>query len=125
MFAQHQEGTRKHVEQAFGVMQSCFKIGAEPTRLWEHKQIDKIMWVCIVLHNMIVEDEKDMLTQYDLNETPGSSIALPPELNNGATPSFADVIRRDVEVCDWSMHARLKGDLVEHIWGRFSHNSNN
>lgn len=106
-------------------MQSCFKIGAEPTRLWEHKQIDKIMWVCIVLHNMIVEDEKDMLTQYDLNETPGSSTALPPELNNGATPSFADVIRRDVEVCDWSMHARLKGDLVEHIWGQFSHNSNN
>lgn len=61
-----------------------------------------------MLHNMIVEDKKDMVTRYDLNETPGSFTVA--DQQQGYT-FLVDVIQRDVEVRDRPMH--------KHIWGRF------
>jgi hypothetical protein len=37
LFAQHQEGARKDVECAFGVLQSRFSIVRRPARLWKRK----------------------------------------------------------------------------------------
>lgn len=57
-FAQHQEGARKDVERAFGVLQSCFAILRALARLWERETL-AIMYACIIWHNIIVEDERD------------------------------------------------------------------
>ncbi len=44
---------------------------------------------------MIEEDEKEQATIHiDLNESPGASIALPPEVNVGGNLCFADVLPR-------------------------------
>jgi hypothetical protein len=57
-FAQHQEGARKDIERAFGVLQSRFAIIRKPTRSWQLDALKCIIDTCIILHNMIAEDER-------------------------------------------------------------------
>jgi len=57
LFAQVQEGCRKDIEHAFGVLQARFKIIREPARLWDIADLSIIMRPCVILHNMFVEDE--------------------------------------------------------------------
>jgi hypothetical protein len=119
-FAQHQESERKVVECAFGVLQSRFNIIRRPARMWKRRDVVNIMQACVILHNMIVEDEKRHVEiPIDLNMNPGASIALPPEVSTQANPCFADVLRRNNEIRDNSKHMELKNDLVEHIWQRY------
>jgi len=56
-FVKMQEGRRKDVERAFGVLQAQFAIVSRPAREWKHHNLANIMKACIILHNMIVEDE--------------------------------------------------------------------
>jgi hypothetical protein len=126
LFAKHQEGARKDVERAFGVLQSCFSIVRRPARLWKRKSVGRIMLACVILHNMIVEDEREDATIHiDLNENPGASIALPPEVNTGGNLCFADVLRRKAAIRARPQHTQLKNDLVEHIWRRFGNSHQN
>jgi len=55
-----QEGARKDVERAFGVLQARFEILKNPIRQWDLGTIEDIMMACIILHNMIIEDEKGL-----------------------------------------------------------------
>ncbi|KAL1339181.1 hypothetical protein AAHE18_U015900 [Arachis hypogaea] len=43
LFAQYQEGQRKYVERAFGVLQARFAIIGGPARFWEKKKLANIM----------------------------------------------------------------------------------
>lgn len=120
VFAKQQEGVRKDVERAFGVLQSRFTIVRHPARLWKRKSVGRIMLACVILHNMIVEDEKEEATIHiDLNASPGASFALPPEVNVGGNLAFADVLRRKAAIRSRPQHTQLKNDLIEHIWHRF------
>uniref|UniRef100_A0A0D3DUD3 DDE Tnp4 domain-containing protein n=1 Tax=Brassica oleracea var. oleracea TaxID=109376 RepID=A0A0D3DUD3_BRAOL len=67
LFAQCQEAARKDVERAFGVLQARFAIVKNPALCWDKVKIEKIMRACIILHNMIVENERDEGTQYDVS----------------------------------------------------------
>lgn len=126
LFAKHQEGARKDVERAFGVLQSRFTIVRWPARLWRRKSVGRIMLACVILHNMIVEDEREEATIHiDLNENPGASFALPPEVNIGGNLCFADVMRKKATVRSRPQHTQLKNDLVEHIWHKFGDNHHN
>ena len=58
LFAQEQEAKRKDIEQPFGVLRRRWCILKRPARLYDGGQLEKIVLACIVLHNMIVEDEK-------------------------------------------------------------------
>ncbi|XP_048602103.1 uncharacterized protein LOC125580890 [Brassica napus] len=68
LFAKVQEATRKDVERAFGVLQVRFAIVKTPAILWDKRQIGMVMRTCIILHNMIVENERNGYTQYDTSE---------------------------------------------------------
>ncbi|XP_024380546.1 uncharacterized protein [Physcomitrium patens] len=57
-FAMVQEACRKDVEQAFGVLQKRFAIVRNSARSWYQEKLSSIMRACIILHNMIVEDER-------------------------------------------------------------------
>ena len=59
LFTLHQEAYRKDVERAFGILQARWKIISEPARGWSRENLNSIMMSCIILHNMIVEDERD------------------------------------------------------------------
>uniref|UniRef100_A0A2N9FIM3 DDE Tnp4 domain-containing protein n=1 Tax=Fagus sylvatica TaxID=28930 RepID=A0A2N9FIM3_FAGSY len=57
-FAKKQEEARKDVERAFGVLQSRFAIVRGPARFFQIETLKDIMTACIILHNMIIEDER-------------------------------------------------------------------
>ncbi len=44
-----------------GVLVSCTRFGIiqNPSRLWQMDTIYDIMTACVILHNMIIEDERD------------------------------------------------------------------
>ena len=87
VYAAEQEGARKDVERAFGVLQARFNIVRRPTRSWSIRIIRQIMKACVILHNMIVEDEGEMAEQsIDLNVIPRASIVLPPEVQCSLSP---------------------------------------
>ncbi|XP_037409075.1 uncharacterized protein LOC119271293 [Triticum dicoccoides] len=120
LFAACQESVRKDVERAFGVLQARWTILRRPTRLYERGDIHNIMTACIILHNMIVEDEKEEASNIvDLNEEAGSSIAFPSIFVHGDMPVFAEVLERDARIQDRPRHRALKNDLIEHIWKKF------
>uniref|UniRef100_A0A0D3DGF9 DDE Tnp4 domain-containing protein n=1 Tax=Brassica oleracea var. oleracea TaxID=109376 RepID=A0A0D3DGF9_BRAOL len=68
LFAKTQEAVRKDVERAFGVLQSRFVVVKNSSKLWDKDKIANIMKACIILHNMIVEDERSTYTQYNVRE---------------------------------------------------------
>uniref|UniRef100_A0A0D3DB79 DDE Tnp4 domain-containing protein n=1 Tax=Brassica oleracea var. oleracea TaxID=109376 RepID=A0A0D3DB79_BRAOL len=68
LFAKTQEAVRKDVERAFGVLQARFAVVKNPSKLWDKDKISNIMRACIILHNMIVEDERASFTQYNAFE---------------------------------------------------------
>jgi hypothetical protein len=53
-----QEATWKDVEQGFGVLQARWAIVRHPARTWTLKTMYKVMTCCVIVHNMIVEDER-------------------------------------------------------------------
>lgn len=56
-FAKCQEGAKKDVERAFGVLQARWGIVKQPARSWHLDRVHTFLMACIVLHNMIIEDE--------------------------------------------------------------------
>src|SRR4051812_45201791 len=58
-FARQQEAARKDVEQAFSVLQSRWAIVRYPSRTWITKMMWDVMTACVIMHNMIVKDERD------------------------------------------------------------------
>ena len=56
------------MEQAFGVLQARFTIVRNPVKTLDKEKIGKIMRACIILHNMIVENERDGYTHIDISE---------------------------------------------------------
>ncbi|XP_021971448.1 protein ALP1-like [Helianthus annuus] len=50
------ESKRKDVEQAFSLLKKRWSIIAQPSRILENSKMRNIMYTCIILHNMILED---------------------------------------------------------------------
>ncbi|XP_012700993.1 uncharacterized protein LOC105913482 [Setaria italica] len=127
LYAKMQEGARKDVECAFGVLQSRFDIVRRPARLWKQMDVINIMQACVILHNMIVEDEKELVrVPLDVNENASATIVLPPEVrtSNDPNPCFTEVLRRNSAIQARPTHRQLKKDLVEHMWQRYGNREN-
>ena len=114
LFAKTQEAVRKDVERAFGVLQARFAVVKNPSKLWDKDKIANIMRACIILHNMIVEDERSSFTQYDVFEFQQGedvddtfSVDMPTNLGN--------TIDRRASVRNRQAHQQLKNDLIENI----------
>ncbi|GJV54131.1 ALP1-like protein [Tanacetum coccineum] len=56
-FKKCQESARKDVECAFGVLQGRWRIIQQPTRQYHFNSIRRIMYSCIIMNNMILEDQ--------------------------------------------------------------------
>ncbi|XP_028096726.1 uncharacterized protein LOC114296622 [Camellia sinensis] len=60
LFARMQEACRKDVERAFGVLKARLNIVRIPTKGWSDEDLYNIIKTCIILHNMIIEDERNI-----------------------------------------------------------------
>ncbi|XP_057432526.1 uncharacterized protein LOC130725300 [Lotus japonicus] len=125
LFAQVQEGCRKDIERAFGVLQARFKIIREPARLWDIADLGIIMRSCIILHNMIVEDERDSYAQHwtDFEQSEEGGSSTPQPYSTEVLPAFANHVRARSELRDSNVHHELQADLVKHIWTKFANAS--
>jgi hypothetical protein len=67
-YSKLQAAARKDVERAFGVLQARFDIVKNPCRLWDMGTIHNIMMGCILIHNMVVEDEMGLNLEADFDQ---------------------------------------------------------
>ncbi|QHO53932.1 uncharacterized protein DS421_2g52320 [Arachis hypogaea] len=118
LFAQYQEGQRKDVERVFRVLQSRFVIIRGSARFWKKKKLANIMRACIILHNMIVEDERDIYAgnfaqdlEYDNVENGLSQ----PQLGEEDFAPYHQFLQRNAQRRNRQQHRQLKEDLIEHI----------
>ncbi|XP_034578261.2 protein ALP1-like [Setaria viridis] len=125
LYSEHQEGERKDVECAFGILQSRFCILRRPARLYDQGDLENIMLACIILHNMIIEDEKDIEDDlFDLNEEGTTSTVQASTIAHGYDPVMEEVIQRSAEIRDREAHRQLQSDLIDHIWQKFGNRTN-
>nr|AAS07307.1 hypothetical protein [Oryza sativa Japonica Group] len=111
-FAQQQEAAHKDVERAFGVLQARFAIVRGPARFWYAHQLKEIMIACIILHNMIVEDEKDdegLDYNYDDEGERVTPLHTP-------IAELQDFIQNHHNIRNRQTHSQLQEDLVDHLW---------
>ena len=59
-FTGWQESCRKDIERVFRVLQARWLILQTPRCQWDRRYLDCILECCVILHNMIVEDEYDL-----------------------------------------------------------------
>nr|ACB59212.1 unknown protein [Brassica oleracea] len=129
LFAQRQEAVRKDVERAFGVLQARFAIVKNPSLFLDKVKIENIMRACIILHNMIVEDERDGYTQFNVSEFQQGEEAGSSYVDlmyfTDMPSNIVNMMGVRTQIRDKQMHQRLKADLVEHIWRKFGRDEDN
>jgi len=117
LFTQRQEAVRKDEEPTFGVLQAHFAIVRGPAGYMKEKVMSLIMKACVILHNMIVEDERDSYDlAFDYEQVDGTTPE--PTVRRNVHPYYETYLRRTMEVRDPEMHVSLQTDLVEEMWNR-------
>ncbi|XP_070055677.1 uncharacterized protein [Nicotiana tomentosiformis] len=112
-FAMKQESCRKDVERTFRVLQQRFAIVAGPSRFWKKEVLHDIMTICIILHNMIIENERDLNApiQDDL-EGPPPTVEMAVDENQ----RFQEFLSRHRRIKDKDAHFALRNALIYHLW---------
>nr|XP_043638099.1 protein ALP1-like [Erigeron canadensis] len=109
-FKRFQESARKDVERAFGVLQGRWRILQQGARPLSINKIKRIMYSCVLLHNMVVKYNGRAISPLDLELIP----------DNPPTRSWdkrVDIqLHMTGELRDRATHNHLGGALVEHIW---------
>ncbi|CAL2267513.1 unnamed protein product [Prunus armeniaca] len=131
LFAQMQEAYRNDVERAFGILQARWAIVRGPARMWCKDNLHLIMMTCIILHNMIVEDEYEYVEEEfdDDDMCPQRSRrarARQYELEPSITYEYHqdrqtlfDYMIRHNRVRSPHVHHSLRHDLINHLWRSF------
>jgi hypothetical protein len=75
-----------------------------------------IMRACIILHNMIIDDERD--DNYDENYHTVTSVVAPP-ITYEAPTSYTTILQREMHLTSRLMFLNLQYDFIEHVWNKF------
>jgi len=104
-FVVAKESARKDVEQAFGVLQARFAIVRGPVQLYQPELLKDIMTTCIILHNIIVEDERDLYLRADkFNYEQINAIPLEPP-SHECTDEIVDFMQNRDRIRDQETHS--------------------
>ncbi|XP_019160772.1 PREDICTED: uncharacterized protein LOC109157325 [Ipomoea nil] len=125
LFAKKQEAARKDIERAFGVLKARFAIISNPARMGSKETLGQIMRACIIIHNMIVEDERDSyaIDSNYTNESVNCNVSTPKN-----SPSHfirnEDYIQNHAMIRNRPTNHQLREDLIEEIRNRFGGEEN-
>ena len=106
-FKKRQESARKDIERCFGVLKQRWHYVKNPCRAMSPAKMSDAMYTCIILHNMILEDEGRAICQHYV---PGS---VPEEFPH---PTQQQRARNQRRLESSELHNQLKHDLVDHVW---------
>ncbi|KAJ9543474.1 hypothetical protein OSB04_023181 [Centaurea solstitialis] len=109
-FKTRQELARKDIERTFATLKDKWHVVKYPARVWTQRKLSLIMHTCIILHNMIREDEGFSHYPFDPTEV------LPGEIET--TISEEDRARNVNLVKNRERHANLRHDLSIHGSGK-------
>ena len=103
------------MECAFGILQARFSIVCGPVRFWDEATLNDIMKECIILHNMIIEDERDpngVQQGDDYEQVPES---IPTIVSRERTIEVRNFIQSHIHIRDRETYSQLQDDLMEHL----------
>ncbi|GKB02886.1 ALP1-like protein isoform X1 [Tanacetum coccineum] len=110
-FKRVQESARKDIERAFGVLQGRWGIIQQPARAYHMNTDKRIMYCCMILHNMILEDQKFDISEY-------WSMYASPESNIQRT--WVERCERqrmkNKELRNRRVHEDIRQDIMDHLW---------
>jgi len=103
------------------VLHDRFKIIRESARLWDISDLAIIMRSCIILHNMIVEDERDTYSQHWTNydQSKANESNAPQVFSTEVLPAFTNHMRARSELRYSNVHHELQAYLVKNMWQKF------
>eukprot|EP00294_Goniomonas_avonlea_P008603 CAMPEP_0114549320 /NCGR_PEP_ID=MMETSP0114-20121206/5464_1 /TAXON_ID=31324 /ORGANISM="Goniomonas sp, Strain m" /LENGTH=437 /DNA_ID=CAMNT_0001733993 /DNA_START=24 /DNA_END=1337 /DNA_ORIENTATION=+ len=116
-FTKFHEAVRKDVERAFGVLQARWHIIAQPCRFWQQDDLQLVMMTCVVLHNMIVEDEHPLqLNQLDF-DPPESRFSIRAAISHApaAAVTMESMMDELEQIQSSAIHHALTHDLIIHV----------
>lgn len=135
-FAKMHESIRKDVERAFGILQARFSIVASASRSMSVKKMANILHCCIIIHNMIVEDERETyklmtvkraLSEFDSHDNQNKEIRRarfqrPFECPADYSESpFQTMCRRFKTLTQPASYFSLREKLINHVWEFIGH----
>ncbi|XP_070667790.1 uncharacterized protein [Malus domestica] len=129
-FAKCQEGCRKDVERCFDILQARWVIVRAAARMFDVEALQSIMMTCIILHNMIVEDEYDYDAVDEYEPDPMNNLRTRIYCAHDRTEDPAQheplerdgrynelIVQRYTDVQEPYWHVTRQNDLIEHQWG--------
>ena len=88
----------KDVERAFGVSQSRFAIVRGRSRMWFTEIIGEIVLAYVIMHNMIVEDERvSYICHFDFTDDANFSISMP-QVSWNHLPEYENYLRSHLRI---------------------------
>ncbi|CAL5436154.1 unnamed protein product [Camellia sinensis] len=119
LLARMQEACRKDVERAFGVLQARFNIVSVPARGWSDEDLYYIMKTCIILHNMIIEDERDIPeNERSVAQLETDTSNLGCQMSRDPNEEYAQFMLNRQRIRSVEAHNVIRNDLIEHLWSR-------
>ena len=102
-FAAAQKSARKDVERAFGVLQARFATVRGAACLWDEETLASIIKACIIIHNMIIEDEGDT-SDIDFDGSEANTLVL---VLTDTRQDLEEFIRNHHQIRDRGTHSQL------------------
>ncbi|XXQ32282.1 DDE Tnp4 domain-containing protein [Plasmodiophora brassicae] len=118
LYAAWHEAIRKDVERAFGVLKGRFAMLSNPCRLFDVDTIITMVLACVILHNMIIEDERDA-DEYELDDIfDGEFKFVRPDIEDRLkfAMTFESLLQGSMEIRDAAAYFALREDIIEHLW---------
>jgi hypothetical protein len=107
-----QVSVRKDVEYIFSLLKKRFNILAILSRSYSQRTLRLIIRSCIILHNMIIDDEGD--DNYHIITS-----VVAPRVNYEASASLTSILQMKVHLTSELMFLNLQSDLIKHVWNKF------
>ena len=85
-----------------------------PAHFWDEETLADIMKACIIMHNMVIKDERNIGN----NDFAGSDENPPVEVSHAYTLELEDFMQTHYQIRGNVTRSQLQSDLIEHLWER-------